>query len=162
MFGNRSKDGSSGSRRRSISMLAYSVSYEAFLTRRRLLLAMAATAGCSRRKGRGFPGYAFVANAGGRTIAAVDLDRLLLAQQIGLDSSPSAVLRCPWRPAACVLSPETGTLCEIDAEKLVVSRKARLGAPAISVKIAAEKGSLWVLQSQSLVNIEHNRFRPAK
>src|SRR5580700_7792386 len=95
-------------------------------TRRDLLAGATALAGCARRKSRGFPGYAFVANAGARTVAAVDLNSFVLAKQFGLDSAPSDVLSNPQNPGVYVLLPESGVVCEIDATKLAVSHKTRL------------------------------------
>src|ERR1035438_4598114 len=108
-------------------MLAYFVPSRRSLTRRALLVGTATLAGCARHKSRGFPGYAFVANAGARTVAAVDLNAFALAKQISLDSAPGAVLSNPLRPGVYVLMPESGAVCEIDATKLAVVRKTRLG-----------------------------------
>jgi len=130
-------------------------------TRRDLLAGTALLAACARRRSRGFPGYAFVANAGARTVAVVDLNAFVLARQIGLDSAPSAVLSNPLRPGVFVLLPESGAVCEIDAEKLTVSRKVRLGNSAVAMRLAPDK-SLWVLQARALVRLESNRLRAAQ
>jgi YVTN family beta-propeller protein len=139
-------------------MLTYFVSFERPWSRRALLLA-GLPLSCARRKWRGFPGYAFVANATSRTVAAVDLNRFVLARQIGMDGAPGDVLASPLRPAAYVLIPETGTVCEIDAAKLAVSRKTRLGGPAVAMRLAADGKSLWVLQQRALVRLESRRLR---
>jgi len=146
-------------RRRSTSMLAYSAPFQPSLTRRALLLGSVAAIGCARRRGRGFPGYAFIANAGAHTISAVDLSTFALARQIGMDSAPASVLSSTLRPAAFVLLPESGSVCEIDAVKLAMVRKTRLGGPAISMRPAADGKSLWVLQPQALVRLEGARLR---
>src|ERR1039458_1828543 len=140
-------------------MLAYFVASRRSLTRRALLVGTAALAGCARRKSRGFPGYAFVANAGARTVAAVDLNAFALAKQISLDSAPDAVLSNPLGPGVYVLMPESGAVCEIDATKLAVVRKTRLGNPAVAMRLAADGKSLWVLQARALVRLEGNRLR---
>ena len=140
-------------------MLAYFVPSRRSLTRRALLVGTAALAGCARRKSRGFPGYAFVANAGARTVAAVDLNAFALAKQISLDSAPGAVLSNPLRPGVYVLMPESGAVCEIDATKLAVVRTTRLGDPAVAMRLAADGKSLWVLQARALVRLEGNRLR---
>src|SRR5271165_634802 len=101
-------------------MLAYFVPSQLSLTRRALLLSGAALAGCGRRRSRGFPGYAFVANAGTHSVAAVDLNAFVLVRQIAVESTPGAILSNPLRPAVYVLLPESGTVCEIDALKLAV------------------------------------------
>ena len=135
-------------------MLAYFVASERLSTRRALLLGSAALAGCAHRRNRGFPGYAFVANAGARTVAAVDLNAFVLAKQIGLDAAPGAVLSNPQRPGVFVLMPESGGVCEIDAAKLAVVRKTHLAGPAAGMRLAADGKSLWVLQPRALVRLE--------
>jgi YVTN family beta-propeller protein len=140
-------------------MLAYFVPSERLLTRRALLAATAVLSGCARRKSRGFPGYAFVANAGARTVAVVDLNTFVLAKQISLDGAPGAILSNPLRPGVYVLLPESGTVCEIDAAKLALVRKRRLGSPAVGMRLAADGKSLWVLQPRALVRLEGGRPR---
>jgi hypothetical protein len=108
---------------------------------------------------RGFPGYAFVANAGARTVAAVDLNAFVLARQIGMDSAPGAVLANPLRPGVYVLMPESGAVCEIDAARLAVVRKTRPGNPAVAMRLAADGKSLWVLQARALVRLDSSRLR---
>src|ERR1039457_1992443 len=129
-------------------MLAYFVPFQRPPTRRALLMGAAALAGCARRRSRGFPGYALVANAGARTVAAVDLNSFVLARQIEMDSAPGAVLANPLRPGAYVLMPDSGAVCEIDAARLAVVRKTRLGNPAVAMRLAADGKSLWVLRSE--------------
>jgi YVTN family beta-propeller protein len=55
--------------------------------------------------------------------------------------------------------PESGAVCEIDAAKLVVVRKTRLGNPALAMRLAADGKSLWVLHARALVRLEGNRLR---
>jgi len=132
------------------------------LSRRLLLVGAAGLAACGLRKSRGFRGYALVANAGGRTVAAVDLEAFVLARQIGMEAAPGAIVPHPRRPAAYVLIPETGTVCEIDALKLDVVRKRRLGAPALTMLLSPDKQSLWVLRQRALVRLETNHLRIAQ
>src|ERR1700684_2516346 len=108
-------------------MLAHFMPFEGWLTRRAWLLGTASALGCGRKKGKGFPGYALVASAGERAVAAVDLTVFAVAKQIGLESAAGAVIAHPVRPAAYVLMPESGGVWEIDAVRLVVARKTRLG-----------------------------------
>lgn len=144
-------------------MLAYFVPAERLLSRRALLVGSAVLTGCARRKSRGFPGYAFVANAGARTVAAVDLNSFVLAKQIGLESAPDAVLSDPLRPVVYVLMPEIGGVCAIDAAKLAVVQKTRLGSPAAAMRLAADGKSLWMLQPGALVRLDsNNRLRVAQ
>jgi len=116
-------------------------------------------AGCARRRSRGFSGYAFVANAGERTVAALDLNSFVLARQIGMDSTPGAVLSNPQRPGVYVLMRENGVVCEIDAARLAVVRKTRPAAPALAMRVAPDGKSLWVLQARALVHLEGSRLR---
>ena len=119
-------------------------------------------AGCARRKSRGFAGYAFVANAGARTVAAVDLNSFTLVKQIGLEGAPGAVRANPRGPGVYVLIPESGSVCQIDAATLAVVRKTRLGSPALVMRLAADAKSLWVLQSRALVRLEDGHLRVAR
>src|SRR5579862_2618150 len=143
-------------------MLAYSVPSNASFTRRGFVLAAAASVGCARRKGRGFPGYAFISDAGARTVSAVDLTSFVLARQIGMDAAPSAIVPSVLRPAAYVLIPETGAVCEIDAAKLAVVRKSRAGNPALSMRPDPDGKSLWILQLRALVRLDANHLRTAQ
>jgi hypothetical protein len=78
--------------------------FEARFSRRSLLLGTAAAVGCARRRGRGFPGYAFIANAGARTVSAVDLNAFVLAKKIGMDAAPSMILPRCRKAAQCAKS----------------------------------------------------------
>lgn len=130
---------------------------------RRALLVSAAAAACGRRKGTGYPGHLFVAAAGGRSISAVDLTAFRLARQFPLEGAPSAVLAAPGRHAVYALVPDAGMVCEIDAERLQSGRRARLGSPAASMRMAPDGRSLWVLarDPHALVNIPFDNFRAA-
>ena len=100
--------------------------------------------GCSR-KPRGFAGYAFVANQDGRSVAAVDLKSFSLARQISLEGGPNTVIAHPTRPAAYVLTPQNGTIYEIEAHSLAIKRRTRPLQAAVSMRLAADGRSLWVL-----------------
>src|ERR1700722_8687399 len=99
-------------------MLAHFGPFAGWLSRRAWLLGTAAALGCGRRKGKGFPGYALVANAGERAVAAVDLTVFAVARQIGLEAAAGAVIAHPLRPAAYVLMPESGGAWEMVAGAL--------------------------------------------
>jgi YVTN family beta-propeller protein len=140
-------------------MLAHFMPFEGWLTRRAWLLGTAAALGCGRRKGKGFPGYALVANAGERAVAAVDLTVFAVVRQIGLEAAAGAVIAHPVRHAAYVLIPESGGVWEIDAAKLAVARRTSLGGPAVGMRLAADGKSLWVLQARALVRLDGERLR---
>ena len=110
-----------------------------------LLAGSAVAAGCGRRKARAFPGYCFVANQRGRTVAAVDLRTFRVRRQIALDAEPAAVVPHPSRPHVFVLAPESGTIFEIDAAVLAVSRRARGGSQAAGMRLSPSGDALWVL-----------------
>ena len=141
-------------------MLTYFAQFNRRSTRRAVILSTLAAVGCARRKGSIFPGYAFVANAGGRAVAAVDLTRFALVRQIGMEAAPASVLTHPYRAAALAFVPETGSVCEINAANLRVARKLRLGSLALAIRLAPDGKSLWVLQPRALWRIETERLRP--
>jgi YVTN family beta-propeller protein len=132
------------------------------MTRRAALLGALVAAGCARRKGAGFPGYAFVANGGARSVAAVDLTRFAVVRQIGLDAAPADILAHPSRPAVFVLMPEIASVWEIDAAKLAPAVKTRLPGTALSMQLSADGKSLWVLQPRALVRLDCERLRPVQ
>jgi len=117
-------------------------------------------AGCSR-KGKGFPGYAFVADQEGRSVAAVDLTAFALTKQIRLEGAPNTVIAHPSHPAVYVLTPENGTIHEIEAASLAVKRRARPAQAAVSMRLAADGRSLWVLarDPRALIRVPLDSFR---
>ncbi len=130
---------------------------------RRAILLPAVLAACGRPKGTGYGGHAFVANRGGRSVAAVDLMRFAVARRIGLDAAPGQVLAGP-AGKAYVLAPDAGVIYEIDAARLEISRTARLGMPASGMRTAPGGEALWALCSQAhcLVEVPLAGFRPGR
>src|SRR5258708_1229623 len=102
------------------------------IDRRRFLLGSAATVGCWRRRATGFPGYAFVANGGERSVAAVDLTSFSVARQIQLEGAPSQVVAVSEQRRVYVLAPQNASVYEIDSVGLAVKRKLSLGGTAVS------------------------------
>src|SRR5690242_1191719 len=82
-------------------------------TRRSFLAGSAAMLACGRRRATAFPGYAFVANQGERSVAAVDLTRFSVARQIRLDAAPSDVIADLERRSVYALTQQNGTVCAI-------------------------------------------------
>jgi len=116
------------------------------ISRRSLLIpALVSVAACSRKKGGGFNGYAFVASQESKAIAAVDLTAFAVARQIRLDDAATSVLAHPTKPLAWALSPAAGTLYEIDGAKLEVKRRLWLGGPVTSFLPEPGGECLWVL-----------------
>ena len=106
------------------------------MSRRALLLSSAAAAACNRPKAQRFLGYCFVANRDGHTIGVVDLTRFRTRQQIPLDAAPTQVLARPKTTKAYVLAPAGGTVYEIDAGLLTITRRVSAGNAAISMRIS--------------------------
>ncbi len=124
------------------------------LSRRALLAAACAAAGCGRKKATRIPGYCFVANQESRSVAAVNLESFRVQRQIPLDSAPAAVVAHPSKPRVFVLAPEGGTVYEIEAATLAVSRRARAGNLAAGMMISPDGGSLWVLYRDPAMLVE--------
>jgi YVTN family beta-propeller protein len=134
------------------------------ISRRSLLLSPAAWLACGPPKASGFRGYCLVADLEGRAVAVVDLTTLRLRRRIALDAAPAAVLAHPSGPKAFVLAPDTGTVYEIDAAALAVTRRARAGSAAIGIEIAPRKDAVWVLYRDpaALVELPLGTFRPGR
>src|SRR5439155_1003037 len=132
--------------------------------RRAFLLATAAGGmGCRRGAATGYPGYCFVANEEGRSVAAVDLSKFRMAREIAIDGNPTAILSYARRSAIYVLTPQSGTIHEIDPISFSVRRKARVAPSCLSMRLSADGGSLWILsrESRALVQLTLDKFETA-
>jgi DNA-binding beta-propeller fold protein YncE len=135
------------------------------ISRRTLLLSPAlALAACRKPKATRFPGYCFVADQDGRSVAVVDLSTFRIRKQIHLDAAPTVVLRHPQRPVVFVLAPQNGTVYEIDAASLAAGRTARAGSQAVDMQVSPGGDALWVLYREpaALVEVPLNSLRPAR
>jgi DNA-binding beta-propeller fold protein YncE len=135
------------------------------ISRRTLLLSPAlALAACRKPKATRFPGYCFVANQDGRSVAVVDLSGFRVRKQIHLDAAPTVVLRHPEHPVVFVLAPQSGTVYEIDAVSLEAGRSARAGSQAVDMRISPRGDALWVLYRDpaALVEVPLNSLRPGR
>ena len=134
------------------------------ISRRALLLSAAGALACGRPKASRFHGYCFVANQAGRSVGVVDLTRFRLRKQIPLDGAPAAVLAHPGKPKVFVLAPDAGTVYEIDAGSLSVSRSARAGSQAAGMRISPTNDALWVLYRDpaALVELPLDSLRPGR
>ena len=133
-------------------------------SRRGLLLAAAAAAGCGPKKATGYPGYCLVANQGSRSVAVVDLLNFRRLPAVPLDAAPSAILAHPNLPKALVLAPQAGTVFEMDASRLSLARRVHAGNEALAMKLAPSGGALWVLYRDppALVEIALDTLRPRR
>jgi YVTN family beta-propeller protein len=116
------------------------------------------------RKAKGYPGYAFVANHGARSVAAVDLRDFTLARQLALEGAPAMVAAHAGRRAVYVLAPEIGTIYEILSSPLGIARRVRPVQSAVSMRMSADGESLWVLgrEPRALVEVPIAHFRAGK
>ncbi len=132
------------------------------MTRRHWLASALVLAGCGRKKGSGFPGYAFVANEDARAIAAVDLTAFAVARHIRLDAAPTAVLAHPTERAVFVLTPSSGQIHEIDAASLKLRRSAQVANTAHSIRLSPSNRELWVACSnpRQFVRLPLDTLRP--
>jgi YVTN family beta-propeller protein len=108
-----------------------------------------------------YRGYAFVANADGQAVAAVDLQALAVARHIGLDAAPSQVVAAQTRPSVYALTPETGSVHEIQSDRLSFKRKVTVGSSAISMRLDPAGAGMYVLAHDpaSLIRISLDSFR---
>ena len=121
-------------------------------------------AACGRRKGTGFPGYAFIANETGRSLSAVDLSLFRVVRRVSFNSEPSAVIAPPAHSSVFVLTPRTGSVHEIDAESLRIRRSSRVADAAVSMRVGPDGESIWVLASNPgcLVRLPLDNLRPSE
>jgi YVTN family beta-propeller protein len=134
------------------------------ISRRSLLVSSAAAAACTRPKAQRFFGYCFVANRDSRSIGVVDLTRFRTRRQIALDAAPSQVLARPKTTQAYVLAPANGTIYEIEAGLLTITRRVRAGNTAIAMRLSRDGKALWVLYRDpaGLVEIPFESMRPGR
>ena len=134
------------------------------ISRRALLVSSAAAAACTRPKAQPFFGYCFVANQDSRSIGVVDLTRFRTRRQIPLDAAPSQVLARPKTTSAYVLAPANGTIYEIEAGLLTITRRVRAGNTAVAMRISRDGKALWVLYRDpaGLVEIPFETMRPGR
>lgn len=127
---------------------------------RRSILALPFAAACSRVVS-GYRGYAFVANQDGQAIAAVDLQALAVAKHIALDSSPTQVAASWTRPAIYALTPENGSVHEIESDRLRFKRKLAAVSTALSMRLDPGGRAMYLLASEprSLVRIALDSLR---
>lgn len=98
-------------------------------------------AACGRKHSTGFDGFAYVANEEGHAIAAVDLTAFAVVRHVPLKASPTEVIAHGRAQSVYALTPETGSIHEIDTGKLTVARKFQAGASAVSMRLPYEDPS---------------------
>ena len=127
---------------------------------RRTLLALPFAAACTRPQD-GFRGYAFIANQEGEAVAAVDLGVLAVARHIPLQGAPSHVIAAAQRSLVYVLTPETGSVHEIQIDNLRLSRKLTVASQAITMELSTDEKSLYVLarEPRALISVALDTFK---
>jgi YVTN family beta-propeller protein len=127
---------------------------------RRTLLALPLAAACTRPQ-EGFRGYAFIANQEGEAVAAVDLGALAVARHIPLGGAPTEVTAAVQRPFVYALTPENGSVHEIQIDNLRLSRKLAVSARAITMALSADERTLYVLarEPRLLVAVALDSFK---
>jgi hypothetical protein len=125
---------------------------ECIVTRRALLMSPAALLGCGRKRATGYPGYCFVAAQDARALAVVDLATFRMARPVKLDAAPTAILPHPQLARVFALAADAGTLYEVDAAAMRVTRRARAGGQAVSMLCSGD--ALWVLYREPAALVE--------
>jgi DNA-binding beta-propeller fold protein YncE len=136
------------------------------ISRRRWLLgASVAPLGACRRERKpasyGYRGFAFVANAEGKAVAAVDLNAFAVVRHIALDANPVQMVDDPARPLVYAVMPASGEIAAIGVDKLEVVRQVRVGVQPGFAKMSGDGRYLWVLcrAARQLVRIPAAEFR---
>jgi len=120
------------------------------ITRRTALLGglgagACAMVSCTRRKAKGFSGYAFIANEEGRAVAAVDLEVFAVARHIRVDGAPTAVVAQPRIGRVYALTPANGSVHEIRTDNLTFARKLTAANSAVTMRLSPGGETLYVL-----------------
>jgi len=91
----------------------------------------------------------------------VDLAALAVARHIALEGAPTEVTAAAKRPSVYALTPENGSVHEIQIDNLRMARKLAVASQAITMAIAADERSLYVLarEPRSLVAVELDGFK---
>lgn len=126
---------------------------------RRAVLALPFAAACSSRRA-GYRGYAFIANEEGHAVAAVDLQALAVARHIPLHGAPVDVIALRTRPFVYALTPENGSIQEIQADRLSFARKLAVGSQAVAMHLSPDEQAMYVLtrEPKALVRVALGRF----
>lgn len=114
---------------------------------------------CTRERGNGFEGHAFVANEEGGAIAAVNLTAFAVTRHIRIDGRPTKVVSHPELQSVWALA--SGAIHEIDPSRLEFRRKVSLGGPALDLQLSPDRASLWVLFPDRLARLNAETLAPS-
>lgn len=113
------------------------------ILRRSLLAGLTGLGACGPNLAKRFNGYCFVANRGSHTLAVVNLTRFKVEKQIILTGAPAAVMSTPNGKTVLALLPDVGSVVEVQAESLAISRTKKVAGLAVAMRLAG--GRVWVL-----------------
>lgn len=87
---------------------------------------------------------------------------MAVARHISIEGSPAEVLAAATRPMVYALTPETGSIHEIQFYRLTVSRKLPVAATAVSMTLSPDEKTLFVLarQPRALIAVDLDSFQP--
>lgn len=130
--------------------------------RRRFLAASLAAVACSRKKTSGFRGFAFVANAEGRSIAVVDLQTFLAVKHLRLNASPEIVAAHGYKPVVFALTPANGQIHRIDVSSLAVEATRSFTRTATTMRVTQSGDAAWLLaaQERKLIRVNFDTMTP--
>lgn len=102
-----------------------------------------------------------MANQDGHAVAAVDLQAMAVVRHIPLDGSPCQVVAANSRPSVYALTPETGSVHEIQSDRLIFRRKLAVASTAVTMQIDSQEHALYVLarDPQALVRVSLDSFK---
>lgn len=132
------------------------------LKRRSFIAGLISGLAACRRRAEGFPGYAFIANRSGRAVAVVDLGAFAAVRHIRLDGNPTMLISSAGAPYVYGLTPETGTVHEIDPGQLALARKVHCCNRGLAMKPDPGGRALWLLAAEprALIRVPLDRFKP--
>jgi DNA-binding beta-propeller fold protein YncE len=132
-----------------------------FVNSRAALAAPLVIAACGTRRTAGFRGYAFIANEEGHAVAAVDLEALAVARLIPLDGAPSEIAAARVRPLVYALTPSSGSIHEIQADRLSFTRKLAVAASALTMRLTPPESAIFILtkEPRALVRVALDSFK---
>jgi len=91
----------------------------------------------------------------------VDLGVLAVARHIPLQGAPSHVIAAAQHPLVYALTPETGSVHEIQIDNLRLSRKLTVASQAITMELSTDEKSLYVLarEPRALISVALDTFK---
>lgn len=120
-----------------------------------ILSGLTAAAGCRRKRGDGFAGYAFVANEEGRAIAVVDLTAFAVVRHIRLPGAPTDLIAHENGRTVYAITADHGGLHEIDTGHMTIRRSMALDGPAVSMRAEPGGKAFWILsRSARLLRVD--------